>query len=379
MRDSLYLSNILPASAVSIISAFGSSTEEGTFEQEARLAGLSPSEDFRSADLKNVDLTDSDLRGFDFSGADLRGATGLRSKWDETTNFDGASLDGSIFASKVRLKNFFDSNTEARHLFKSVSGRSWSEKILWAAENLRTNGRYHDFAIPITEAMFYDAQNDDFLQAELMRHLAPRMTSRDELRDMLIAAICDEPKAFVVVKTAMSMLKKQGLSDNISIRQHAFSLLKSRNPKIQEHALRFILNNAPTRQEIDVIKRKVADHGGTLPQIYVAEITRALGEKYEISTRDPSSNSAFSMNSVITSTDLRLIARRWLRAESSEREKDKNVPLIQRKGGLITFTQKQVEQKEDEIRKIYLIISSFGINVKVAPGRQLNGLDKTTE
>lgn len=364
MKDSPFLYNVLSDTAVSGITALARAPE-ASFEQQAKLAGLVPERDFQNADLRNVDLTDSDLRGFNFSGTDLREAIGIRVHWDDTTNFDGADLSGSIFAAKIRLKTFFDADMEANSLLARVSRQSWADQIFWASVNLRGVGKHAEFAVPVTQALFYQARNDEFLQAELMRYLAPRMGSKEELYDMLVAALSDEPKAAVVVKSAFSILQRRQLTSTAHIRQNAFTLMKSRNPLIQEEAARFIIRNSPTPEEIRAIRLAAEAAGGFLAGVYVAEIARKLGGPFEIITRDPISNATLPMKAKIGVSDLNLIARRWLRAESSRSDKDKALPLVQRKGGAEYVSRYQIEQRALKVQELWSKLKVLGIEIGV--------------
>jgi hypothetical protein len=377
MKDSPFLSNILSHSAVVAIEALAAARED-TFQQQAELASLVPAQDFKNADLRNVDLTDSDLRGFNFAGADLRGAMGIRVQWDDTTIFDGADLSGSIFAAKLRLKAFFDTDEQANNLLARVSRQSWADQIFWASENLRGVGKYAEFALPVTEGLFYQARNDEFLQAELLRYLAPRMRSKEELYDMLVAALSDEPKAAVVVKSAFSILQRRQLTSTVHIRQQAMMFMKSRNPAIQEEAVRFIVRNNPTPEEIRVIRSAAEASDRFLAGVYVAEITRKLGGPMEVITRDPVSNATLPMKTTVSVSDLNLIARRWLRAESSRNAKDKALPLVQRKGGVEYVSRYQIEQRALKVRKLWSKLKPLGIEIAVEGETESNQQHEVT-
>ncbi|RFC63857.1 pentapeptide repeat-containing protein [Mesorhizobium denitrificans] len=365
MKDSPFLSNALSEAALAGIEALAAAPQ-ATFQEQAKLAGLVPAKDFRHADLRNIDLTDSDLHGFDFSGADLRGITGIRVRWDQTTIFDGADLSGSIFASKIRLRTFFNMDQQANNLLASVAGQSWSAQIIWAAENLRPTGKFHELALPITEALFYRARNDEFLQAELMRYLAPRISSREALYDMLTAAISDDPRAAVVIRSVFSILRQHQMTRNAQIRQQALALVKSRNPANQEEAVRFLMRNLPTREEIAAIRTAAEGGDGFLESMYVAEISRLLGQVYELVTRDPVSNATLSMKTVLSSSELKLIARRWLRAKSSRYEKDVNLPLVQRKGSDHYYSADEIEKKAVKVQVLWSNLKRVGIEIDVA-------------
>ncbi|MER8830482.1 pentapeptide repeat-containing protein [Mesorhizobium sp. M0938] len=364
MKDSPFLSNVLSEAALSGFEALAVAPD-ATFQEQVKLAGLVPAKDFQNADLRNIDLTDSNLSGFNFSGADLRGSTGIRVKWDDTTIFDSADLSGSIFAAKIRLRTLFDTDERANSLLASVARQSWSAQIIWAADNLRSSGRFNEFALPITEALFYRAYDDEFLQAELMRYLAPRMGSRETLYDMLTAAISDEPKAAVVIRSVFSILRQHHFTNDSHIRQQALALIKSQNPAIQEEAVRFLMRSRPSAEEIRTVRSAAEAGGKFLAGVYVAEISHRLGQTYELVTREPVSNASFSIVATLTPSDLNLIARRWLRAESSRNAKDLNLPLVQRKGGANYFSPEEIEKRALNVEELWSHLKRFGIEIGV--------------
>jgi hypothetical protein len=225
MKDRSFLSGILSDASLSALEAVGHAGA-ATFSEMVTIAGLDRTHDFRHSDLCNLDLSYSDLRGFDLTGADLRGATGIHVKWDKTTILAGAYLDGSIFAAKVRLNDLFATDELASSILKSVTGEDWVGQIIWAGENLKGSGRYHNVAVPITEALFYRAK-DDFLKAELMRYIAPRLGSVTALREMLLAAISDESDAAVMVRSSLRLFRRYGMSGDAAVRQIVCSLIDS--------------------------------------------------------------------------------------------------------------------------------------------------------
>jgi hypothetical protein len=168
------------------------------------------------------------------------------------------------------------------------------------------------------------------------------MGSREELYDMLTAAISDEPKAAVVVRSVFSILRQHHLTSNYHIRQQALALIKSRNPTIQEEAIRLLMRSRPSAGEIRTIRSAAEAGGKFLAGVYVAEISHRLGQAYELVTRDPVSNASFSIVATLTPSDLNLIARGWLWAESSQNASDLKLPLIQRKGGANYFSLRLV-------------------------------------
>jgi len=364
MKDSPFLSNILSEATVSALEAVAGAPN-ATFQEQVKLAGLDHAQDLQNADLRGVDLTDSDIRGFNFSGADLRGATGIRVEWDASTVFDGADLSGSIFASKLRLQQFFRTDERASKILTAVARQSWANQAVWAAENLMSTGRFRDIAPKVTEALFYRAVDDDFLQAELMRYLAPRLESRQDLHEMLIAAISEEPEAAVVVRSALSLFRQHQMISDPVVRQQALALAGSRSPNIQAEAIRFIMRNKPAPAEFQSIRSIAASAGEYIASVYVAEAARRFGDAYDLVTRDPVSNSTFNLITTITPNERYLIARRWLRAESSRDANDLKLPLAQRKGGVQYFEKDAVEARALKVDELWLNLKKVGIEIAV--------------
>lgn len=100
---------------------------------------------------------------------------------DETTMLADAIVDNSIFSSRIRLENFFAKDDRARAMLDEVSRQDWAGQILWSGKNLIQSKTNLDRAIPITEALFYRAE-DGFLKAELLSYLASRIESTRTMR-----------------------------------------------------------------------------------------------------------------------------------------------------------------------------------------------------
>ncbi|WP_434725360.1 pentapeptide repeat-containing protein [Mesorhizobium sp. RIZ17] len=312
--------------------------------------------------MPTFDLTNADLRGFDLTGADLREAIGIRVVWDRTTVFDGADLDGSIFAAKARLDNYFESDERARRLLTTVARGGWVEQIEWAGKNLSSSGKYHDIALPIVEELFYRAV-EPFLKAELMRYIAPRLGSDKALREMLLTAISDQPDTATLVRSAANLLKRHGMARDAAVRQIMLSLIDSPNNGVREIAVQFIMRARPTASEIDTIREKARAEGSHFGGLFVAETARRLGDDYDLVTRDPESNATFPLDTMISSQIRYLIARRWLRAESSQHED--SLPLVQRRRGLSYANTKKIEQRATQVQAMWDKLADYGIHFQV--------------
>jgi hypothetical protein len=349
MKDRRLLSGLFSDASLSAIEAVADA-RTAAFSEMVMIAGLDHASNLRHSDLRNVDLSNSNLQGFDFTGADLTGATGINVNWDKTTIFNHADLTGSIFAAKVRLENLFTSNENANSLLKTVTRSDWADQIIWAGQNLISSGRY---AVPITEALFYRAK-DNFVKAELMRYLAPRLGAGTALLEMLLAAISDAGGGAAIITSSISLLHHYGMSGNTAVRQIVCSLIDSPIESIRRGAVQFIMRTNPTNVERSNIRFKAEAGDKLFGILFVTETARHLGDAYDLVTRDPVLNSTFPLHYEITPRTLELIARRWLRAELSGRNGENKLPLAQRRGDLKEF-------KIDEIRsRVKVVISMWG-------------------
>lgn len=111
-NDSLNLNDIL--SEIEIDKTIEKiNLDETTFGNLVEVLDLCKDSDFKFSNLAGVDFSNSDLRGFNFYGADLRASFGLNVIFDATTNFEGADVTDSCFASFVRESEIFKKNPSA--------------------------------------------------------------------------------------------------------------------------------------------------------------------------------------------------------------------------------------------------------------------------
>jgi Pentapeptide repeats (8 copies) len=367
MKDRPFLSGILSDATLSALEAVAHARGE-TFSELVTIAGLDRTRDLRDSNLCNLDLSYSDLRGFDLTGADLRGATGIHVKWDKTTIFADADIAGSIFAAKVRLDDRFATDELASSILKSVAGADWAEQIIWAGEHLMESGRYHNVAVPITEALFYRAK-DNFLKAELMSYVALRLGSEKALREMLLAAISDEPDAAVMVRSALRLFRRHRMAGDAAVRQIVRSLIDSPNNSIRTEAVQFIMRTDPTKAETSEIRVKAESGDEQFGILFVAETARRLGDAYDLVTRDPVSNATFPLNGIVTSTVRDLIARRWLRAESVPEEAEQRLPLSQRQVGFKYIDREAIRERAKQVSSMWTELARYGVAFRFVSDR----------
>ncbi len=103
----------------------------GGFCETAEILGLDRAYDFRFSNLSGVDFSGSDLRGYDFRGADLRNSLGVDVLFDDSTNLDGADLQGSCFAAYQRENLVFGRDPNAVSMYEALLSGDPFEISFW--------------------------------------------------------------------------------------------------------------------------------------------------------------------------------------------------------------------------------------------------------
>ncbi len=358
MKDSPFLSGILSADAIAALRVVAKS-QASSFSDLVKVGGLDRTRDLRHADLSGTNLSHADLRGYDLTGADLRGAAGIRVVWDKTTIFDGADLGGSIFAAKARLDEFFAADERARNLLTSIGRESWSEQAARSAVLLMSD-KFKGIAVPIVEALFYRT-TDEFLKAELLRYVAPRMGSPRALREMLLTAVSDAPDMVALIRSALSLFRLHRMSHDPVIRQIALTLIDSEKYGIREQAVQFIMRTSATRTETDLIRGRAETGDHHFGVLYVAETARRLGDEYDLITRYPDTNAHFHLYEKVTPKLRNLIAQRWLRMESVKEKDQLDKPLAQRHGSSRFFDPPDIAARGKSVDAMWQSLEEHGI------------------
>jgi hypothetical protein len=329
----------------------------------AEIAGLDRESDFRHSDLQNLDFSNSDLRGYDFRGADLSGTVGIDVIWDDTTELSGATVNDSIFAARIRLGKFFEANERASQMLDAISRQDWAGQILWSGKNLLRSSRYHDIAMPVTEALFYRAK-DDFLKAELLSYFAPRLESVDATKEVLLGMMSDSSTSGVVFKRCFRLIRKFKLSHDKVMRRSILSLLESNNEGVRMESFSFLVRTNIEVDELMALRWKAEMNGEIIGPIFVAEICKRLEVVYEFVTRDPITNSTFAIKTRVEPSVRDLIARKWARAERNlSTDLLNHSSAVRIHGGGID--EKEIEQKSREIGIMWKQLERYGIIIRV--------------
>jgi hypothetical protein len=331
-----------------------------TFSKLTTMAGLDPEQDFRFADLSELDFSYSDLRGYDFTGADLTGVVGAYAIVDETTIFADAIVEDSIFSARIRLENLFTKDDRARTMLDKVSRQDWAGQILWSGKNLLQSKTDLAIVIPVTEALFYRAE-DGFLKAELLSHLAARIESTRIMRELLVRTFSEFSNSTTIVNKCLKLVRKAKLSQDKTIRRSIMTLVSLEAGNLEP--LRFLIKTSQNGDELLQLNKAAIRQGKD--SVYVREIGVRLGEVYDLITRDPITNETFSSTISIAFQTRDLIARRWARAESMRKSNRTSAPLVALKAGLSASDDLDVINKANEIEKMWHELSDYGIDIRL--------------
>lgn len=339
------------------IEAVGTAAPEATFSDLVKLAQLDPTSDFRFSNLAGIDLSCSDLRGYDFTGADLRGAYGIDVQWDGSTNFASADVGGSIFGPYLRIQRVL-ADDETASLLRKIGRGNWDDQIVWAATHLQPTGKYHSVAASIVEGLFYRTK-DEFLRAELMKYLAPRLDSPVRLKEMLLAALSSEPETSTLFRSTLNLIKRHRMQQLRQVRQTAINIIRQRSRRlpIRDEALAFLLSTGPSGAE----ERAIADLARSdddFGRLYVNRVTSKLGEAFELIVRNPEDNSVFGLRQLVSRRMLDQIAIRWLRAERLQVFDKARRPLLQQRG-TGSFNSDLIAARASKIDSMWRFLERF--------------------
>ncbi|MBS3850498.1 pentapeptide repeat-containing protein [Devosia sp. BSSL-BM10] len=330
-----------------------------SFEGQVLAAGLRRQSDLQFADLSGVDLSHSNLQGFDFTGADLRGAGGINVKWDHTTIFDGADLDGSVFAAPVRLARLFDENLKAQDLLRQLQRSGTDKAIIWVADNLLRGQEASSLAQLIGQVLFLTSE-DTFLRSQLLFFLSSRLPP-SALAELVTASLSNHHESGPVVRAALNVVRRRKLQADAGIRQTILSLVKSPNSSIQTSSLSAIMRSGVLPRELEYIKLAMEENE-QLRKIYITEVSHIRGPEFDIVTRHPVHRDTYSFGQKITSLEIYLIARRWLKLEANTLEARKGVPLHKRSPASETFSESAVRERMKSVIELWDSLKRWGIH-----------------
>lgn len=151
MRNDVTLADLI--SGADMPTAFDLvANSSGGFCETAEILGLDRACDFRFSNMIGVDFSGSDLRGYDFRGADLRNSFGVDVLFDDSTNLDGADLQGSCFAAYRREKVVLSSSADAVSMYEALLSGDPFEISFWLHERYGNRPERHPILRKADEA-----------------------------------------------------------------------------------------------------------------------------------------------------------------------------------------------------------------------------------
>lgn len=172
--------------------------ESANFTKLVKAAGIDPAFDLVGTDLHDVNFSECDLRGFNFTGCDLRGSFGANVIFDDTTNFKGADIKGSLFSYFQEVQSFSDGNLERE--YQRLRSNYWGSICDWIAENVSNTVASEDRAMAIR--LFFDVK-DLTVKTDILLRLRRLFVNTDDYRRFLVNIILRESDDIRAVRSAM--------------------------------------------------------------------------------------------------------------------------------------------------------------------------------
>jgi len=317
MKSSTFDTLSLDAATADAIAHLHAAPQGTAFSDLVKSCGVDIAKELQYANFSDADLSNSDLRNFNFRGADLRGVVGVNVRWDSSTVLTGASLDGSIFASKTRLDEFFAKNQRAKTILDHLRRQGWSDQMIWIGESWLQRSLNRDIARAITEALL-ESSKDNGVRIEAMNQIASDLSAA-QYKELALAALSNSGDKGYVVLVILDNLRRRGLGDDPTIRRMATALIGSSSQAVQIEAMKFLfLAKTLKRTELDVMLA-AGSQNNVLGTHYVSHIAERLGGMYPTCVRDPLTNQPFGFRDVIDEKTLNLIALNWIRAIEKQR------------------------------------------------------------
>lgn len=220
----------------------------GDFSEACVALDLNPTRDFRFSNLQEVDFSGADLRGFDFQGADLSGSYGAEVIFDSSTNFDGADLQGSCFATYYREFLLFKRDPLAGRMYRALLEEDPFEISTWLHQRYRNRRESHSIlknANPETAAILCQkllADDIDLTKCtDLFYFLRSITGSRIELRELMLSIFAQQSENVSLIEkfaTVASSLHR----DDPDVRNFVIQLCAAKSPRVRKAAFKASFN-----------------------------------------------------------------------------------------------------------------------------------------
>lgn len=286
MRNDASLHGLLDPALLA--SAFESVCEtSGEFMDIRDALNLNPERDFRFADLRDVDFSNADLRGFDFTGADLRGGHGTDVRFDESTTFADADLQGSCFAAFYREITLFRQDPMAQRIYRALLEGDPMEISTWLHARYRNGREKHSIlrkadrsTASILCQKLLSEDIDLTKRTDLFYFLRSITSSPMELRELLLGVFArhsTNPSIIEKFTTIASTLH----GNDPDIRAFIIQLCNARSPKVRLAAFKASMNTGIFMRNFEAMRALfMAELNAGIRRELILESATALGRHH---------------------------------------------------------------------------------------------------
>lgn len=233
----------------------------GEFSEACTALHLDPARDFRFSDLRDADFSMADLRGFDFRGADLRGSYGTNVNFDSSTNFEGADLQGSCFASYYREFVLFKNNPMAARMYRTLLEGDPFEISGWLHDRYRNQRERHSIlkkadretAAILCQKLLAD-DIDLTKRTDLFYFLRSIASSRTELRELMLSIFARQSENTSLIEKFTTIAS--GLhGHDPDVRSFIIQLCAAKSPRVRLSAFKASANTGIFMQNFELMKK----------------------------------------------------------------------------------------------------------------------------
>lgn len=242
------------------------SLNEAAFGSLVEVLDLNKDSDFKFGNLVGVDFSNSDLRGFNFYGADLRASFGLNVVFDATTNFEGADVTDSCFASFVREAEMFKKNPSAIRFYDVLRNGDALEVSSWI--HSRYGGANDSFssltkidaetASVICRKLLFD-DIDITKRTDLLYRLKNICGSPTEMRELMLDVLARHLDNYSIVYKIISIVAKEFRGD-FTVFQAILGLTWDSQAQIRKVAFMSLTKGRYFYQCFDEIRKSFMRH-----------------------------------------------------------------------------------------------------------------------
>lgn len=274
--------------------------ESTNFVKLVDALGLDRATQFRHVDLSFVNFDNCDLRGFDFTGSCLKGATGRNVNWDDSTIFEGAELDASIFdESPVFVLD--------HPLPESFLRQHWTDQIIWM-DSLRTNS--DDYREDARKLLFVFLRSSDPFVRRTAMNLLSKYVPNKTLIEIIDDTIFQQDEKDLV-GAAFKLLARIYRESPLAVTKLALGQLAGR--WATESAIflgRILPRDRRLRHLVELISRHESQ---VVRRRFISALAERDGAATLFAIREPLTGDVFDFGSMIRLETLDIITRAVIR------------------------------------------------------------------